>query len=148
MNGALQGMNFKKVFVGYLSTNLTPAKIADSISDLCPDVIEIQVMRKRVGFQSQVYCCALSFASENRRSEALTQLGAKTLKGHTLICRPWVERSAANERRDVYWRNRDWNRQERRSKDRREYQPWQATFETSWDKKGIRGMKMLAQPAR
>ncbi len=141
-------MNLKKVFVGYMSTNLTPAKIADTISDFCPDVIEIQVMRKRVGFQSQVYCCALAFATEKRRSEALTQLASRILKDQKLICRPWVERSAANERRDVYWRTRAWNRTERRFTDRRVYHSWRASFETVWDKRGIRGMKLLAQPSR
>jgi hypothetical protein len=115
-------MATKKIFVGYFSSALRPLRLIMALIKQSVGVLEVALYRKPIGLMGDVYCCRLSFASKELARASILRLQNRSFRGNRLLVRQWRERTAANERRDIYWRALDFNGVNRRQHDRRDYQ--------------------------
>lgn len=123
-----------KVFVGYFRRDIKLKVIMRSLMNLFPAARSIELLEVMVGVTGHVYGAKLSFPSDAQARQALRLLSNVDLFGRRLEARTWVDRTAANERRDVNWRLarlRDPNC--RRQRDRRHYLPPVMVYEQQAD---------------
>lgn len=110
-----------KLFVGFFRSNIPSVAIAKFLHSVCKRSTGIRVYTRVMAGDSTVKYCCVDFETERRAFHAGQLLGHVQFQGHVLLARPWVERTAANERRDVNWRTASWTGRERRRGERRRY---------------------------
>jgi len=97
-----------RIFVGYFSKNHGKKKIAVNLLHLVSHVVTISVHATPCGVSGQVYYSCLGFAQQSHADKAMKLLKKSRYHGMSLVIRPWVERTAANERRVANWRDQQW----------------------------------------
>jgi len=110
-----------KIFVGYFSKNHTKKKAALYVLRLTSHAQTISVHATPCGVSGKVYYCCLGFPKQSHADRAIKALHKKRYHGMQLLTRSWIERTAANERRENNWREHDWEGPERRKQERRHY---------------------------
>jgi hypothetical protein len=111
-----------RLFVGYFSDQNKPRKIASFLSHHTPEVEKVWIISRLVRFNQKIYCCCVQYRSERQTHEAWRKLNQLEKHEKHLRVRPWVIRTGANERRDIGWRSKVWSTDERRSRERRDFQ--------------------------
>jgi hypothetical protein len=112
-----------RLFIGYFSNKNRPRKLAGFLAQVTPELEKIWIIRKLIRFDSKSYCCCLQYPTEKSAKAAWKKLFGLQKPDKQLVLRPWVRRTGANERRDIGWRSKDWPMGERRSRERRNFQP-------------------------
>jgi uncharacterized protein YchJ len=110
-----------KIFVGYFSKNHTKKKVAQYVLKSTSHATTISVHSTPCGISGQVYYCCLGFPKKNQAEKAVKALLKNRYHQMQLLVRPWIERTAANERRLANWRDQDRDGPERRKEERRHY---------------------------
>jgi hypothetical protein len=111
----------EKVFVGYFDSDTEPLQIVGVLKKRCAGVVAIEVHRKLIGTTGKVYCCCMTFRSIAAAKQAIERLQNLVVRGNRVLVRRWVERTAANERRDIHWRDCAYQAIDKRERERRNY---------------------------
>jgi hypothetical protein len=110
-----------KLFIGYFRSDLDLKKAASFINKLCPKIKHFEYKSKKIGLNGSASFLFATFENKKEANNAIAILKNKAFRGHPLIARIYEDRSAANERRNTLWRSQQWNNQERRRGERRQY---------------------------
>ena len=117
------------LFIGYFKSSVNKKGLVGILKKNCPDMRFIDLYECVRGEARKAYCCRLTFDSKGSLKQAAKSLRKFNIKRRRLVVRGWVERTAANERRNVNWRKTpDFNGERRRKKDRRCYQAPETLF--------------------
>lgn len=111
------------LFVGYFKSGINRKTVVGFLRENCPGIRFIDLYRCTSRESGKAYCCKLTFDSKRSLERATKTLSKRSIKGRNFVVRDWIERTAANERRNVNWRtNPDFNGECKRRQDRRRYQ--------------------------
>ena len=117
------------LFVGYFKRSVNKKVLVGILKKNCPDVRFIDLYECARGETGKAYCCKLTFDSKASLKQAAKILRKFNIKGRRLVVRGWVERTAANERRNINWRKTpDFSGECKRKKDRRRYRAPETLF--------------------
>jgi hypothetical protein len=110
------------LLVGYFKIRINKKSLVGFLRQNCPGIMLIELYQCTSSEAKKAYCCKLTFDSKSSLKRAVKTLRKGNIKGRSFVIREWIERTAANERRDVNWRmGSESSGQCERKKDRRQY---------------------------
>ncbi len=109
------------LFVGYFPVSVPLENLLSFLQAKCRNLQRVSVGRMKGGSGRGMLICRVDFAARESALTSMNVLSGLHLADLQLLARPWVNRTEANERRDVGWRRKSWNRQERRLRERRNH---------------------------
>jgi len=112
-----------RLFIGYFNDKTKPLNIATFLTRTAPEIEKLWVIQEVIRFNRKVCCCCIQFPSEKQMKKAWQQLYQLQRSEKKLTLRRWTRRTGANDRRDISWRSKEWPIGDRRSRERRNFQP-------------------------
>lgn len=110
-----------RVIIGYFPTGMDLRKVALFLKRRSHNIRQFETGSRLVGFNGTVGYLVAWLDSEAEAQKAARALDGMAYRNHRLTTWTCKERTSANERRSVGWRESTWTGLERRRGDRRRY---------------------------